>query len=77
MNKNLIHKVKDKSTDILKWQEIEEKTLHQKAKIEWIKLGNGNNQYFHATVKAKNNSKRLTRVCKADGTKLITSGDIK
>lgn len=33
---------------------MEEQILQQKSKVEWLKLGDGNNSFFHATVKEKN-----------------------
>ncbi|XP_058732785.1 uncharacterized protein LOC131604357 [Vicia villosa] len=69
-NASLIHEVKDKTMEIIKWQELEEKVLHQKAKIDWIKLGDGNNQFFHASLKAKANSNKIMKVCLADGTEV-------
>ncbi|XP_058746716.1 uncharacterized protein LOC131619658 [Vicia villosa] len=70
MNPYLIHKVKEKTMEIIRWQESEEKVLQHKAKVEWIKPGDGNNHYFHASLKAKTNSKRLKKVCMEDGTKV-------
>lgn len=51
---------------------MEEKTLKQKSKLDWLRLGDGNNSYFHASIKAENNSKKLNMLYKDDGT-LVTS----
>lgn len=32
---------------------MDEQLLRKGVKIEWLKLGDGNNAYFHATLKAK------------------------
>lgn len=34
--------------------QIEEDILSQKSKVEWLKLGDGNNSYLHASLKDKN-----------------------
>ncbi|XP_058748823.1 uncharacterized protein LOC131621801 [Vicia villosa] len=46
--------VKHWTEELLKQTELEEKILKQKAKIDWIQLGDGNNAYFFANLKAKN-----------------------
>ena len=33
--------------------QMEEDILMQKSKVNWLKLGDSNNAYFHATVKEK------------------------
>ncbi|XP_058776142.1 uncharacterized protein LOC131650449 [Vicia villosa] len=70
MNADLIHKAKEKADEIMKWQDMEEKVLQQKSKIEWIKLGDGNNHFLHASLKAKAQSKRMMKVCLDDGTEI-------
>lgn len=49
-NPELIDQVKHWTDEIIKGTEIEEKILSQKAKVNWLKLGDGNNWYFHAIV---------------------------
>lgn len=36
------------------WLDLDEKVMAQRAKNLWLKLGDGNNSYFHALVKDKN-----------------------
>ncbi|XP_058756821.1 uncharacterized protein LOC131630043 [Vicia villosa] len=72
MNRDLLQRVKDKTAEILHWNETEEKVLRKKAKVDWIKLGDGNNHYFHATLKAKHQQKRMT-ICRNDGTEITTN----
>ncbi|XP_071688880.1 uncharacterized protein [Rutidosis leptorrhynchoides] len=45
---------------------VEERFLRQKAKVEWLKLGNGNTSYFHKVVKAKNNRSHINAVINND-----------
>ncbi|CAK8579658.1 unnamed protein product [Lathyrus sativus] len=54
MNKEKIDLVKDCTEDVIKWNEIDEAILKQRSKIDWLKLGDGNNSYFHASIRAKN-----------------------
>lgn len=46
-------KVKNYTEEVLKWSETEEQVLRQRAKINRLRLGDGNNAYFHAYMKAK------------------------
>lgn len=52
-NPVLIHNVKDLTDEMILKIETEEKILMQKAKIDWIQLGDGNNKYFYANPKEK------------------------
>lgn len=53
-NQEYVHGVKLRSYELMQENEIEEKVLMHKSKINSLKLGNGNNAYFHATVREKN-----------------------
>lgn len=55
---------------------MEEKTLKQKSKLDWLRLGDGNNSYFHACINAKNNAKKLNMLYKYDGTLFTSQTDI-
>jgi hypothetical protein len=52
-NEEHIKAVKYWSDEIIRATEVEEKILMQKSKITWLKLGDGNNAYFHTTVRGK------------------------
>lgn len=54
MNVEIIEKVKTCTNDVLHWNDMEEKILQHKSKVDWLRLGDGNNAYFHAALKAKN-----------------------
>lgn len=47
-----------------------------KAKIEWLKLGDANNSYFHASLKSKNHAKCMHMLQKEDGTTITTQAKI-
>ncbi|CAK8532778.1 unnamed protein product [Lathyrus sativus] len=76
MNATLLTRIKEQKLEILKLQELEENILRQKSKLDWLKWGDGNNSYFHASVKAKNNSKNISHLTKEDGTVLTVQADI-
>lgn len=39
--------------------DTKEHVLRQNAKIKWIRLGDRNNSYFHASLKSKHQGTRL------------------
>ncbi|GJT08544.1 putative RNA-directed DNA polymerase [Tanacetum coccineum] len=51
----------------------EERFLFQKAKIEWLKLGDANTAYFHKLVKSQSMRNQIDRITRLDGT--IADGD--
>ncbi|XP_058748416.1 uncharacterized protein LOC131621394 [Vicia villosa] len=53
-NEEVMDRIKTITADLLKTTELEEQVLRQRAKVDWLILGDGNNRYFHATVKSKN-----------------------
>lgn len=38
---------------MLSLQQVEEEILTQKAKLEWLQLGDGNNSYFNASIRIR------------------------
>lgn len=56
MNPSRISKVRKCNDDLVGWQEIEETVLRQRAKLNWMRWGDGNKKYFHATIKSRKNS---------------------
>jgi hypothetical protein len=76
MNCDKIDMMKHCNDDLLRWQEIEEKFLQQRAKLEWLKLGDGNNRYFHASIKTKTILKNINVLHKEDGNRVTNQEDI-
>lgn len=76
MNSTNIAKVKKYTDELIYFQELEENVLRQKAKIDWLKLGDGNNSFFYATVKSRANAKGMNMLRKIDGTVCATQEDI-
>lgn len=52
-NPGLLEEIRVASEQLLSIHKFEEEILRQKSKITWLNLGDGNNSYFHASIKAK------------------------
>ncbi|XP_045791547.1 uncharacterized protein LOC123886260 [Trifolium pratense] len=76
MNPFNIIAVKEYTEEVIKWSDMEEQMLQQKAKIEWLRLGDGNNKYFHASIKTKQTQCELRTLYREDGTMVTTHEDI-
>ncbi|KAK2424473.1 hypothetical protein QL285_034827 [Trifolium repens] len=76
MNPLHIPHVKACTAEVIKWCNMEERMLQQKAKIDWLKLGDGNNSYFHASIKAKQKQCELKAIYREDDTMAVTHDDI-
>lgn len=61
---------------IIKRTETEEKILSQKAKMDWLQLGDYNNKHFHAIVNQKNKQKSLLRIESQTGEHLTDFQDL-
>lgn len=44
--------------------------------MDWLQLGDGNNAYFHASVKAKNSNLGIKQLRRQDGTTVTTHDDL-
>lgn len=60
----------------MKWQEIKDNVLRQRSKIDWSRIGDGNNKYFHASIKMRQNFKKMSMLQKDDGTYVTTQHEI-
>lgn len=76
MNIKLIDKVKDCTKEVLSLSNIEEQVLKQKYKVEWLRLEDGNNTYFHAFLKAKRVQTKITKFKDDDGSILYQKENI-
>lgn len=77
MNNYRIEEVKKCTENVIRWNEIEEDMLKHKAKIVWLRLGDGNNSYFHASIKSNQNAKSVRVLYMEDGTNVTTQEEIK
>ncbi|XP_058759242.1 uncharacterized protein LOC131632512 [Vicia villosa] len=75
-NADVMKNVKDRTDEMLLKIETKEKILIQKAKIDWIQLGDGNNKYFYANLKEKNKQTTLNRLESNTGNKLTDFKEI-
>ncbi|XP_058741373.1 uncharacterized protein LOC131613745 [Vicia villosa] len=71
-----IDQVKICTEQLGKLNQMEETMLKQKAKIDWLKLGDINNSFFHASIKEKNKHKGIHSMTTMDGIKFNTPEDI-
>lgn len=63
------------SLQLRKWLHVEESALAQKARIQWLKLGDSNNQFFFRAIKERLADNHITVLYNARGDKLITKRD--
>lgn len=59
-----------------KWNEMEEKSTMQRTKINWLRIGDDNNAFFHAYLKARGSVKSIQFLQKDDGTVLTDQKNI-
>lgn len=60
----LIEIEKEKRVELSTWRKVEKKILVQKAKLNWLRLGDGNNSYLHE----KHKDSTIRKLCRGDGT---------
>ncbi|KAH1252729.1 hypothetical protein GmHk_04G009618 [Glycine max] len=68
MNVEKINKAKELSESLVNLQELEESMLRQRAKIDWLRLSDGNNKYFHVAIKIRNQTNGIKKIMRNDGT---------
>ncbi|XP_058755938.1 uncharacterized protein LOC131629159 [Vicia villosa] len=76
LDKCKVQRMQECTEKVIALNELEEKILKQRSKIEWLKLGDGNNSYFHATIKAKHTAKGMHILHKDDGTVITNQNEI-
>lgn len=76
-DQDYIQEVKHWNDDVIKENEIKEKILIQKSKIDWLKLGDGNNAYFYAHLKAINKQTNMHKLEDQHGNLLTEMRDVK
>lgn len=76
MNPKLMEYAKFWTKQLLHWREIEEIDLRQNAKIDWLRISDGNNAYFHASIKSMKKHNFIGTITKEDGTILFSHDQI-
>lgn len=76
MNVHCIDAVRQSTEELVKWNEIEEKSMLQRTKINWLKMGNDKNIYFHAYLEARGSAKYIQFPQKEDETILTEHANI-
>lgn len=57
--------------ELEKWSGIEEQIWKQKARIDWVKLGDSNTKFFHAYIKVRQNNNAITLLPKCENISTI------
>lgn len=57
--------------ELKKWSNIEEQIWQQKARVDWLQLGDSNTKFFHAYAKMRQNSNAIHRLTRLDGTSCV------
>ncbi|XP_058777112.1 uncharacterized protein LOC131651467 [Vicia villosa] len=73
MNMHLIERAKACIIEVIN---IEEQLHKQKSKVEWLRLGDGNNAYFHASLKSKRKKNNIRNIMNEIGTMLFDQKEI-
>lgn len=76
MDGDKVSRVNTCTEKVLRLQDLEDQMLMQRAKIDWMKLSDENNTYFHATLKAKHKNKSLRMLRRADGSFVSKKEDV-
>ncbi|XP_058762598.1 uncharacterized protein LOC131635980 [Vicia villosa] len=69
-DKTALDRVKIFTDQVIQLNQMEETILMQKAKVDWLKLGDNNNAYFHASIREKNKQKAMYSLQALDGREL-------
>lgn len=63
--------------ELEKWSNIEENIWQQKARIDWLKLGDSNTKFFHAYAKMRKSANAIHRLTREDGSICLGQTQIK
>nr|XP_009621180.1 uncharacterized protein LOC104112845 [Nicotiana tomentosiformis] len=73
----LLEKERDLIQNLEKWYMVEESSLQQKSKANWIKLGDLNTKYFSGLIKERTQRKQITELTSLSNKKLSEPKEIK
>lgn len=63
----VIENVRRCTMQVLNLSNLEKQLLKKKSKVEWLKLGDGNNAYFHASLKSKSRKTQILSLVTENG----------
>ncbi|CAK8538353.1 unnamed protein product [Lathyrus sativus] len=63
-----IHMVKKCSDNLIRLQELDDSMVRQRAKVDWLRLSDDNNKYFHASIKMRQQLNNMTQIQRIYGT---------
>lgn len=63
--------------ELERWSNIEERIWQQKARIDWLKLGDSNTKFFHAYARMRRNTNAIHRLIRGDGSVCLGQAQIK
>ncbi|KAH0699374.1 hypothetical protein KY290_014199 [Solanum tuberosum] len=67
---------KEVKENLEKWLNIKESILKQKSRVQWLKLGDGNTTYFHASLKNRIARNKILSLTTTDGRMVNNNNDI-
>ena len=67
MDDDLHQREQEATAQVRKWRKIEDMALLQKARINWMRNGDENTAYFHATIKERRASNTIYELQDAEG----------
>ena len=76
MNSEIIDKVKSYTDSVIYWHEINDQMMRQRTKIDWLRKGDSNTDFFYASLKAKHAATSIKVLHKDDGSVLQNSDAI-
>ncbi|XP_058776165.1 uncharacterized protein LOC131650474 [Vicia villosa] len=68
--------VKARAAKVVELNQMEENILKQKAKIDWLKLDDGNNSFFHNSIRERNKHNNMSTLTSLNGELLSNRTDI-
>lgn len=71
-----IEKVKICIKEVIRINVLEEQILAQRAKVEWLRMGDGNNSYLYAIIKAKHSRNNMRGIQTVNGKVLHSHEEI-
>lgn len=76
MSVTLLEQEKEITQNLKKWNKVDESVMRQKAKIRWLKEGDVKSSFFHASLKARMVSNRISRLTNSKGEMLTSEQQI-